>query len=187
MKKYRSKQEIERAYNQKIGRAKQWYTTALRNFDAWLNVKTRDTSAVDNKEAMRQKCMVLAQENCKLQEAIFYESPMISCCTCGKKLRYDDPKMHGWHRESRRNKRVCIHPMNINPQCSTCNNPATKPKDEKEKYRQYLIKKYWESEYMKFEKLCWIKTTFSVPIDYWNKEYDRLLKENTKLKDQIKF
>lgn len=34
MKKYRSKQEIERAYNQKIGRAKQWYTTALRNFDA---------------------------------------------------------------------------------------------------------------------------------------------------------
>ena len=75
--------------------------------------------------------------------------------------------------------------MNINPQCSYCNNPATKPKDEQERYKDYLINKHGEVEYMKFERLAMMKQTFSVPIHYWNMKYDELLQENTRLKSQI--
>lgn len=182
MKKYSSKEEIDKAYRQKLWRLKQWYTITTRAWDAWLNHKNKikDTS----KEDMRQECMRLAQENCKLREVINTWSEMIECCSCGNKYHYKD--MHGWHYETRANKRVCIHPLNINPQCRRCNNPLTKPKDEQEKIRVYLLCRYTTKEVLELEKLRKIKWSYSVPKDHWHQQHQELEKINEKLKQRIR-
>jgi hypothetical protein len=182
MPKFSSLEEIEKAYRQKQWRLKQRYTRTIRDRDLWINIKKK--SIWNDKEDTRQRCMTLAQSNCKLLEVINTWNPVIQCCSCNNSYHYKD--MDGGHKEGRANKRVCIHTMNINPQCSRCNNPARKPKDEQERIKEYLIDRYWESEYNRFDKLCKMWWSYQVTKDHREREEIRLFAINKELKEKVR-
>jgi len=192
MKKYNSIEDIEQAYRYKVARAKWWLTTQLKYWDEWVNKKVRIVKTRVPKEKretgenIRQGCMELLQVNCRMAKAVEYNSITIKCYSCPKALpRYH--KMAWWHRTWRKNKRVCIHPMNINPQCFNCNNNMREYDDDVRYayYNQTLINEYWKEEYDKFNELSKNTRPCQIPIYHRSAQRILLQKENVYLKQKI--
>lgn len=183
MPKYSSLKEIEIKYNRKKWQLERRYRNEVQKFENWDNIR-KIAKADTSKEDDRQDCMELIQESCRMQRAIDTKSIKIKCCSCDYIWYWRD--LQWWHKESRKNKRVCIHPMNVNPQCWRCNNPLTKPKDEQERIAEYLIELYWFDEYVKFDQLCLIKWVYTVPKDYWSNLKEILKANNLLLKSRIR-
>lgn len=180
--KYSNEKDIQEKYNRKLWQLNRWLNETLRQFRDGTNIKKRVTDP--KKEDLRQSCMELEQVNCRMRAAIERDSKLISCCSCGD--RKPRREMQGGHYISRAKKSTCLHPININPQCKKCNNPATKPKATDEMYKQFLISKYWQYEYNKLMLMAGAKGTFTVPPSYRETLWEEKKSENFFLKSEIK-
>ena len=188
MKKFFSMDEIERAYKYKVAATKRWLTMTMEAFNKGLNVKKKPTKKKekDNKEVIRQECMTLLQESCRMQSAIDHNNIVIPCISCHRSnYRW---MLNGWHRTPRGNRRVCIHSMNINPQCNECNRDMNEIESDPiyTRYNQNLIDMYGNRKYQTFVALCEDKRTYTVTKDHRKKECDRLKQENERLHEEIK-
>lgn len=141
--------------------------------------------------------MDLAQENAKLRDTD--ENGNGRCVSCIKFCSWDN--LHWGHWFSRKVKNICLHPLNINAQCKSCN-LATWPLgnvDLKERtqaqYEATLIERYWEEPVseLKQRKTDYYRVWYRCNGDYGQgdielKEYiEFLLHQNDSLWGQKNF
>ena len=141
--------------------------------------------------------MDLAQENAKLRDTD--ENWTGRCVSCGRYCSWEN--LHWGHWFSRKVKNICLHPLNINAQCKSCN-LATWPLwnvDLKEKTQQYyedtLRLRYWDEAVseLKQRKTDYYRVWYRCNWDYWQgdvelKKYiEFLLNQNDSLWGQKNF
>lgn len=183
--KFSSQEEIQKKYNYKIGAAKKWLTTQLKQREEWTNRRVNKKKD-DSWEKMRQKCMELAQVNCRMREALDQNSITIRCCSCDRLYNWWD--LSGWHRHSRSIQKTCVDLVNINPQCDWCNWSFGKQEKKKieEEYNKYIIQKHWQQAFNKLKRDADDKKPFSKPLWYWEWIRAWYQEEHNRLKEQIK-
>lgn len=148
MAKFNSIEEIERKYNQKIELAKKRRTEALRLFANWINKKKVDTTSKDTLEKARQSTMEFVQWWIKKRDG----QPMTVsteyrwfCISCGEWC-----KIQWGHYIDRSYRATCCNTMNINGQCSRCNNKTRQDSDDmiriRRDYTFAMVAKYGETK-----------------------------------------
>jgi len=179
---FSNKEEIDKTYNRKLWQLNRWKDNEHRKFEQWLNVR-KNKKPDTTKENRRQDCMKLVQESCRMEQAITDNNIKIKCCSCDK-LEYWY-NLSWWHWESRMKKHLCIHYMNIQPQCSWCNSPMSNKKKVAENYRTYLENKYTPSELRKYDTLCKLSWPFFYKKDHRDTNYEIEKARNDELKAEI--
>lgn len=182
MKKYSDIKEIDTHFNRRIAQLEYQRKKAKEQFADWLNVKKFTKS--DSKEQVRQACMKLLQVNCRMLEAVNTNSINIKCCSCDSMMPWRD--LQWGHYITRSDKRTWCMQININPQCSSCNYKCMlKDQSTLDRYAEYIIDRYWQSEYNQLIKLSQIKWPLQVTKQHWEILRDKLKKENEEIWQQI--